>query len=144
MLAEIAEFDARAALVSSRASHQSRPVIVLRRVDLPAPLQPTTAILSSRLMTPGTPLKTGLKLAIFARPALGEPSHLDDVVAAARGDGKVELHRPFLGRNLDAFDLLELLDPRLHLRGVGRARGEAGNELFLLGKHVVLLLMRGQ
>jgi hypothetical protein len=63
---------------------------------------------------------------------------LGDVLAAARGLTKVELDHLAPTRGFDPLDLLELLHPRLHLRGVARAGLEAGDEGLLLGEHGLL------
>src|ERR1035438_4931904 len=69
---------------------------------------------------------------------LGHRLDLDHVFARARRLAEVELeHLAALGR-VDAVDLLELLHPRLHLRGVARARFEPGDERLFLGEHRLL------
>jgi hypothetical protein len=83
----------------------------------------------------------------FSRPSgrdLAEVVELDHIVAAARRLGKVEPEGALLSRNLDPFDLGNLLDPRLHLGGVRRARRETGDELLLLGEHLLLAAVAGQ
>ena len=66
-----------------------------------------------------------------------------DVLAGARRRLELEVHRlPALGR-LDAVDLLQLLDPALHLRGMRGARLEALDEADLLGQHRLLALELG-
>ena len=65
------------------------------------------------------------------------------VLAGARRRQEIERHRlAALGR-LDPFDLLQLLHPALHLRGVRGARLEALDELDLLGEHRLLTLELG-
>ena len=64
----------------------------------------------------------------------------DDVLADARRRRKIERHALAALRRLDAFDLVELLHPALHLRGVGSARLEPLDELDLLGEHRLLAL----
>ena len=62
------------------------------------------------------------------------------VLAGARRRRELEHHRlAALGR-LDPLDLLQLLHPALHLRGVRGARLEALDELDLLGEHRLLAL----
>jgi hypothetical protein len=46
-------------------------------------------------------------------------------------------------RNLDALDLFQFLDPRLHLLGLGRRRAEAVDERFQRLDAVALILVRG-
>src|SRR5689334_15226679 len=57
----------------------------------------------------------------------------DDVFARARGRRKIERDALAAPRGLDPLDLVELLHPALHLRGVRGARLEALDELDLLG-----------
>ena len=61
-----------------------------------------------------------------------------DLIARARRRTEVELHDPPLLRQLDLLDLLERLDAALHLRRLGRVRGEAFDEPLLLGEHRLL------
>ena len=65
---------------------------------------------------------------------------VDDVVARARRRRELERHGLAALRRLDPLDLLELLHPALHLRGVRGARLEALDELDLLGEHRLLAL----
>ena len=67
----------------------------------------------------------------------------DDVLARARRRQEVERHGLAALRRLDALDLVELLDPALHLRGVRGARLEALDELDFLGQHRLLALELG-
>ncbi len=63
---------------------------------------------------------------------------IDHVLARSRGGLELESHRlPPLGR-LDTLDFVQLLDPALHLRGMGGTRLEAFDELDFLGKHRLL------
>src|SRR5690348_9165774 len=62
----------------------------------------------------------------------------DDVLPGARRRQEVERDRLATAWRLDPFDLLELLDPALHLRGVRSPRLEALDELDLLGEHRLL------
>src|SRR5690348_6629508 len=64
----------------------------------------------------------------------------DDVLPGARRRQEVERDRLATAWRLDPFDLLELLDPALHLRGVRSPRLEALDELDLLGEHRLLAL----
>ena len=83
-------------------------------VDLPAPLTPTRATRSPRSMVKRTLLKHLLFAVAFRQP-LGFHDH------APRGRRlrKLEVnHRLFFG-NLDALDLFQFLDARLHLLGLG-------------------------
>ena len=67
---------------------------------------------------------------------------LHHVVARARRRLEVEAKAlGALGR-LEALDLLELLHPRLHLRGVAGAGFEASDESFFLGEHRLLTVDR--
>ena len=75
-----------------------------------------------------------------AAVALVDVLQADDVLAGARRRQEVERHRLAPPRRLDALDLLELLDPALHLRGMRGARLEALDELDLLGEHRLLAL----
>src|SRR5262249_57552198 len=64
-------------------------------------------------------------------------------LAAARRRREVERDRlPAAGR-LDPLDLVELVLPALHLRGMRGARLEALDELDFLGEHRVLALELG-
>jgi hypothetical protein len=65
----------------------------------------------------------------------------DDVVARARRALELELDRLATARGLDAVDLVELLDPALHLGGVRGARLELLDELDFLGQHGLLALV---
>ena len=67
-----------------------------------------------------------------------------NVVTAAGRLGKLEPHHPLLRRQLDPLDLLQLLDARLHLGGMGNPRPEAGDEVLLLGQHLLLAPVTGQ
>ncbi len=78
------------------------------------------------------------------QPDLAESGQAGNVVAAAGRFGKLELDEPLLGRQFDPLDLLQLLDPRLHLGGVTHPRPEAGNEILLFGKHLLLAPVTGQ
>ena len=62
------------------------------------------------------------------------------VVAGARRGRKFEQDRLAAPRRLDALDLVELLHPALHLRGVRGARLETLDELDFLGQHRLLAL----
>ena len=73
-------------------------------------------------------------------PAVGlghalEGGHL---VARPRRAAEVELHDLALLGQLDLLDLVEGLDPALHLRRLGRVGGEALDEALLLGQHGLL------
>ena len=73
-------------------------------------------------------------LAVALAHAL-EHRHL---IAGARRLAEVELDDlPTLGQ-LDLLDLLQRLDPALHLRGLGGVGGEAVDEALLLGQHRLL------
>ncbi len=74
-------------------------------------------------------------------PRLSRRHH---IITAARRLGKLEPDDLLLRRQLDALDLLDLLHPRLHLGGMGGAGGEAGDELLLLGQHLLLAAVAGQ
>ena len=63
---------------------------------------------------------------------------LGDVLAGARRRAEVELDDAAALGGLDAVDLLQLLHPTLHLRGVARAGLEALDEGDLLGEHGLL------
>src|SRR6185437_6650375 len=63
-----------------------------------------------------------------------------DILARARRRLKIECNGLAPSRRLDPLDLLELLDPTLHLRGVRSACLEALDELDLLGEHRLLTL----
>src|SRR5439155_25117779 len=71
-------------------------------------------------------------------PRLVDTRQAQHVLARARRGAELERERlaPF-GRG-DLLDLLDLLDARLHLRGVARARLEARDERLLLGEHRLL------
>ncbi len=62
------------------------------------------------------------------------------VLAGARRRAEFELDGLAAARRLDPVDLLQLLHPALHLRGVRGARLEALDELDLLGEHRLLAL----
>src|SRR5882757_7572740 len=64
----------------------------------------------------------------------------DDVLARARCGEEIERHGLAPPRRLDALDLVELLDPALHLGGVRGARLEALDEFDLFGQHRLLAL----
>src|SRR5262249_30627872 len=89
---------------------------------------------------PLAPADQEIEVAVDAAPApsLGDACELRDVVTGARRRREVERHDPPAPRRLDALDLLALLDPALHLRGMARARLEAGDERLLLGEHRLL------
>ncbi len=81
--------------------------------------------------------------ALIDRPAaiaLVDTLQADHVVARARRRQEVERHRLAPLRRLDAFDLVELLHPALHLRGMRGARLEALNEFDLFRQHGLLAL----
>src|SRR4029077_10515746 len=63
-----------------------------------------------------------------------------DILARTRRRLEFECHGLAPPRRLDALDLLQLLDPALHLCGMGSARLEALDELDLLGQHRLLPL----
>src|SRR6185437_24242 len=63
-----------------------------------------------------------------------------DVLTGARRRQEVERHRLAPPRRLDPLDLLQFLDPALHLGRVRGARLEALDELDLLGEHGLLAL----
>ena len=65
------------------------------------------------------------------------------VLAGTRRRQKLESHGLPPLRRLNALDLLQLLDPALHLRCVGSARLETFDELDLLGQHRLLALELG-
>ena len=67
----------------------------------------------------------------------------DDVIARAWRGRKIERDGLAAARRLDALDLLQLLDPALHLGGVRGARLEAFDELDFLGQHRLLALELG-
>src|SRR6185436_4966609 len=69
---------------------------------------------------------------------LAQVLDLDDVVAAARRRAELEAALDQAARRRDLLDLVELLDARLHLRGLGRLRLEALDEAALLGQHGLL------
>jgi len=93
---------------------------------------------------PGYAAEDRLFAPFRSRPSLGQVPHQNHVVAAARRFGEFETDGFLLRRQLDAFDLLQFLDPRLHLGRMGGAGREAGNEVFLLGQHLLLAAMAGQ
>src|SRR5262249_18342958 len=68
---------------------------------------------------------------------VGEARH---VLAAARRRREVERDRLAAPWRLDPLDLVELLDPALHLRGMRGARLEPLDEPDLLGEHRLLAL----
>ena len=72
--------------------------------------------------------------------ALGDALQVRDIVPRAWRRLELELHGLSALRRLDALDLVELLDPALHLRGMGGARLEALDESDLLGQHRLLAL----
>ena len=58
---------------------------------------------------------------------------------------KLEVDRLLIGRNFDALDLVQLLDARLHLLGLGRLRAEAVDErLQLLDALALIAICRHQ
>ena len=61
-----------------------------------------------------------------------------DIVAGARRRLEIECHGLAAPGRLDAVDLIELLDPALHLGGMRGARLEPLDELDLLGQHRLL------
>src|SRR5882757_931238 len=67
----------------------------------------------------------------------------DDVLARAGCGEEIERHGLAPPRWLDALDLVELLDPALHLRSMRSARLEALDELDFLGQHRLLALELG-
>src|SRR5580692_2611445 len=62
-------------------------------------------------------------------------SHL---FAGSRRNAKVKLHDHAFPWQLDLLDLIQRLDPALHLGRFGRVRPETINEALLLGKHGLL------
>ena len=64
----------------------------------------------------------------------------DDVLAGARRGKEIERYRLAAPRRLHPFDLLQLLDPALHLGGMRGARLEALDEADFLGEHRLLAL----
>src|SRR5207253_8467921 len=67
--------------------------------------------------------------------------HLHHVLARARRLAELEALLDEAARRLDALDLVELLDPALHLRRLRRLRAEALDEAHLLGEHRLLPLV---
>ena len=65
------------------------------------------------------------------------PQH-HHVLAGAGGRAELEVDVLLAARRLDLVDLVELLDPALHLRGVAGAGLEALDEGDLLGQHRLL------
>ena len=93
---------------------------------------------------PGDPAEDRFLAPVGTGPDLAEAVEPDHVVAAARRLGELEFDGPLLGRDLDPLDLGDLLDPRLHLGGMGCPRREAGDELLFLGEHLLLAAVAGQ
>ncbi len=92
-------------------------------VDLPAPFTPTSATRSPRSMVNRAPAKHMLRSV-----ALRQVLCLGHDAARGRRLGKLEMDdRLFLG-NLDALDLFELLDARLHLLRFRRLVAKAVDE----------------
>ena len=137
ILREIVELDVVAQVDIRRASAVRCPASSLISVDLPAPLTPTSAMRSPRSMMKSTLAKTVL-LAVALRDTL----ELRDNAAARLGLRKGEVNRLLLGRQLDALDLLEFLDPALHLLGLGRLVAEAVDEGFELLDPLLLIAIR--
>jgi hypothetical protein len=110
------------------------PATSFSSVDLPAPLTPITHQRSLRRTMEVEPVVDHA-----AAIALVTPFRLDHVLARARR-GRNSKATVCGARRLDALDLVELLHPALHLRGVRGARLEALDELDLLGQHRLLAL----
>ena len=77
---------------------------------------------------------------ILAAIALVHVLQLDHVLAGARRRREIERDGLAALRRLDPLDLVQLLDPALHLRGVRGARLEALDEVDFLGQHRLLAL----
>ena len=75
-----------------------------------------------------------------AAVALVDALQAHHVLAGARRRREIERHGLAAPRRLDPLDLLQLLHPALHLRGMRGARLEALDELDLLGEHRLLAL----
>ena len=75
--------------------------------------------------------------------ALVDVLQADDILARARRRHEFERYGLAALRRLDALDLVELLDPALHLRRMRGARLEAFDELDFLGQHRLLALELG-
>ena len=65
-----------------------------------------------------------------------------NLIARTRGLAKVEVDDLALLRQLDLLNLVERLDAALHLRRLGRMRGEALDEALFLGQHRLLPRVR--
>jgi hypothetical protein len=103
-------------------------------VDLPAPFTPTSAMRSPRSMVKFASLKYVLRAVAFRH--IFEFGH---DATAGLGLRKREVDGLLVGRNLDALDLVELLDAALHLLGLGRLRAKAIDERFQLLDAVALV-----
>ena len=75
--------------------------------------------------------------------ALGHASKLRHHAAARPGLGKREMNGVLLGRQLDSFDLLQLLDPALHLPRLGGLIAEAVDEHFQMVDTLLLIVVGG-
>ena len=91
----------------------------------------------------GDTVKYRLFRSIGRYPDLAQIFKSSDVVSAARWISKTEAHGAFFSWNFDSFDLLQLLDPGLHLGCMGSTCGKAGDKLFFFGQHILLPFMRG-
>ena len=103
----------------------STPVSSLMSVDLPAPLTPTSATRSPRSM-----VKRAVAEDLLFAVALRESFRFDHHAAGGRRLRKPEVDDRLFFGNLDALDLFQLLDARLHLLGLGRLGAEAIDEGF--------------
>ena len=93
------------------------------RVDLPAPFGPTRAMRSPRSTMRSTEPEHDL-----VPEGLADALELQDHPARLGRVGELEADLLALGRDLDALDLVELLDPALHLPGLGGLVAEAVDE----------------
>ncbi len=74
------------------------------------------------------------------RPGFGKVLHHDDLVAASRAGGKLDLHEFGVRGEHHPFYLFESLDPGLYQRSMGSARRKFRDELLVLGEHGLLPL----
>ena len=105
-------------------------------VDLPVPFGPTSAMRSPRSTCRVAERNT--TLSPYALRACFSSKTIRPLFAAV---GKREVHALALGRHLDGDDLLEHLDPALHLRGLRRLVAEPVDEHLDPLDFLVLLLL---
>ena len=79
----------------------------------------------------------------FLAVALGDVLKLGHDAAARLGLGKRKMDGLLFGRQLDALDLVELLDPALHLLGFGGLVAEAVDERLQLLDALALIVVGG-